>query len=94
MTWEGGQALAQFNFRGAGAFGEEVSLTGRYFTAEKALAANLINRVTPAGQVMETAEAIAAIRRCRFALEFGLGVGFWIAMRRRLHFNKHRCACT
>jgi enoyl-CoA hydratase/carnithine racemase len=40
---------AQFHFRGAGAFGDEVSLTGRYFTAEEALAANVINRVAPTG---------------------------------------------
>src|ERR1700722_2262995 len=50
---------AQFHFRGAGAFGDEVSLTGRYFTAEEALAANLINRVAPKDTVMETARMLA-----------------------------------
>ena len=56
---------AQFHFRGAGAFGDEVSLTGRYFTAEEALAANLINRVAAKDKLMETAlqfaQAMAAV---------------------------------
>ncbi|MGE4046570.1 MAG: enoyl-CoA hydratase/isomerase family protein, partial [Acetobacteraceae bacterium] len=47
---------AQFHFSGAGAFGDEIALTGRYFTAEEALAANIINRVTPKGKVMEVAQ--------------------------------------
>ncbi|MBS0642442.1 MAG: enoyl-CoA hydratase/isomerase family protein [Acetobacteraceae bacterium] len=50
---------AQFHFRGAGAFGDEVSLTGRYFTAEEAHAANVINRVAPKDKVMEVAQAMA-----------------------------------
>jgi enoyl-CoA hydratase/carnithine racemase len=50
---------AQFHFRGAGAFGDEISLTGRYFTAEEALAANLINRVAPKGKVMQGALTLA-----------------------------------
>ena len=50
---------AQFHFRGAGAFGDEVALTGRYFTAEEALAANLINRVTRKDNLMETAVTLA-----------------------------------
>ncbi len=50
---------AQFHFRGAGAFGDEVSLTGRYFTAEEALAANVINRVAAKGTVMEAALTLA-----------------------------------
>jgi enoyl-CoA hydratase/carnithine racemase len=50
---------AQFHFRGAGAFGDEVSLTGRYFTAEEALAANLINRVAAKDKLMETALTLA-----------------------------------
>ena len=60
----GSRHWAQFHFRGAGAFGDEVSLTGRYFTAEEALAANVINRVAPKGRHMdvarELAEAVAA----------------------------------
>jgi len=55
---------AQFHFRGAGAFGDEIALTGRYFTAEEALAANIINRVAPKGKHMDVAwqlaEAVAA----------------------------------
>src|ERR1700749_485833 len=54
---------AQLLFR-SGAFADEIALTGRYFTAEEALAANLINRVAPTGAVMavaqELAEAVAA----------------------------------
>src|ERR1041384_7712157 len=34
----GARHWAQFHFRGAGAFGDEVSLTGRYFTPEEAMA--------------------------------------------------------
>ncbi len=50
---------AQFHFRGAGAFGDEVALTGRYFTAEEALAANIINRVAPKGTVLDAARLLA-----------------------------------
>lgn len=50
---------AQFHFRGAGAFGDEIALTGRYFTAEEAHAANLINRVAPKDKVMEVAHQLA-----------------------------------
>ncbi len=50
---------AQFHFRGAGAFGDEIALTGRYFTAEEALAANVINRVAPKGRHMDVAMELA-----------------------------------
>jgi enoyl-CoA hydratase/carnithine racemase len=54
---------AQLHFR-SGAFADEIALTGRYFTAEEALAANLINRIAPSGKFMEAAfelaEAVAA----------------------------------
>ncbi len=56
----GSRQWAQFHFRGAGAFGDEVALTGRYFTAEEALAANVINRVAPAGTHMQAAYEMAA----------------------------------
>jgi enoyl-CoA hydratase/carnithine racemase len=46
--------------RGAGAFGDEIALTGRQFTAEEALAANCINRVAPKGQHMAVAHELAA----------------------------------
>ena len=47
------------HFRGAGAFGTEVALTGRFFTAEEALGAGLINRVAPAGTHMDAARELA-----------------------------------
>src|SRR6266851_10204 len=47
------------HFRGAGAFGTEVALTGRFFTAEEALAAGLINRVATAGTHMDAARELA-----------------------------------
>lgn len=50
---------AQFHFRGAGAFGDEVALTGRYFTAEEALSANVINRVAPKDKTLEVALGLA-----------------------------------
>jgi enoyl-CoA hydratase/carnithine racemase len=56
----GARHWAQFHFRGAGAFGDEVSLTGRFFTAEEALAANIINRVAPQGTHMAVARELAA----------------------------------
>ncbi len=48
------------DLKNAGAFGTEVTLTGRYFTAEEALAANVINRVTPEGQYLAVARELAA----------------------------------
>ncbi len=45
--------------RGASAFATEVALTGRFFTAEEAAAAGLINRVAPTGQHLETALTLA-----------------------------------
>ena len=60
----GAKYWALLDHRGAGAFALEVSLTGRFFTAEEALAAGLINRVAPEGKMMdvamELAEAVAA----------------------------------
>ncbi len=51
---------ALLNFRGAAAFGTEVSLTGRYFSAEEALQAGIINRVAPPGKLMEVAHELAS----------------------------------
>jgi enoyl-CoA hydratase/carnithine racemase len=48
------------NFRGGAAFATEVALTGRFFTAEEALAAGLINRVAPEGQHLVVARKLAA----------------------------------
>jgi enoyl-CoA hydratase/carnithine racemase len=46
-------------FRGGGALATEVALTGRFFTAEEALAAGLINRVAPQGKYLEVARELA-----------------------------------
>src|SRR4029077_4978349 len=48
------------NFRGPAAFATEVTLTGRFFTAEEALAAGIINRVAPEGRHLEVAYELAA----------------------------------
>lgn len=47
------------NYRGGAAFGTEVALTGRFFTAEECLAAGLINRVAPKGKYLEVANELA-----------------------------------
>jgi enoyl-CoA hydratase/carnithine racemase len=47
------------NFRGAAAFATEVTLTGRFFTAEEAFAAGIINRVAPEGRHLEVAYDLA-----------------------------------
>lgn len=44
--------------RGAGAFGNEVALTGRFFTAEEALAAGIINRVAATGESLAVAQEL------------------------------------
>ena len=51
---------ALFHFRGAGAFGDEITLTGRFFTAEEAFAAGLVNRLAPEGRHLEVARELAA----------------------------------
>ena len=50
---------ALFQYRAAGAFGDEVAMTGRFFTAEEAFDARLINRVAPEGQHIEVAKELA-----------------------------------
>jgi enoyl-CoA hydratase/carnithine racemase len=55
----GAKYWAMLNFRGGGAFATDVSLTGRFFTAEEAKAAGIIERVAPTGELMETARALA-----------------------------------
>jgi len=55
----GAKYWGMMHFRGAGAFGTEVALTGRFFTAEEALAAGVINRVAPAGTYLDAARALA-----------------------------------
>jgi enoyl-CoA hydratase/carnithine racemase len=56
----GSKYWALLNFRGAAAFAAEVSLTGRFFSAEEALAAGIINRVAPAGHHLDVARELAA----------------------------------
>src|SRR5207244_12094956 len=44
----------------AAAFATEVALTGRFFTAEEAFAAGVINRIAPEGRHLEVAYQLAA----------------------------------
>ena len=48
------------NQRGGGAFATEVALTGRFFSAEECLQANLINRIAPKGKMLDVAKELAA----------------------------------
>jgi len=54
-----GKYWGLMHFRGGGAFTMEAALTGRFFTAEEALQANLINRVAPKGKHLEMACQLA-----------------------------------
>ena len=60
----GAKYWALLDFRGAAAFGTEMALTGRFFTAEEAMENRIINRLAPEGQHMvvarELARAVAA----------------------------------
>ncbi len=56
----GAKYWALLNFRGAGAFATDVALTGRFFTAEEALNAGVIDRVAPRGTFMQAARDMAA----------------------------------
>ena len=46
-------------YRGGAAFGTEMALTGRFFTAEEALEARLVNRLAPKGTHLDVARALA-----------------------------------
>lgn len=46
-------------FRGHGSFATEVSMTGRFFTAEEAAAAGVVDRLAPAGGGMDVALELA-----------------------------------
>lgn len=50
---------ALFQYRSAGAFGDEVALTGRFFTAEEAAKAGLVNRLAPEGKHLDVARELA-----------------------------------
>jgi len=55
----GARYWALLNFRGAGSFGVEVVLTGRYFTAEEGLEHGVFDRVAPKGQHLAVARELA-----------------------------------
>jgi len=50
---------ALLDFRGAGSFATEVTITGRFFTAEEAQVAGIVDRVVPAGQGLAVARELA-----------------------------------
>jgi enoyl-CoA hydratase/carnithine racemase len=50
---------ALLNFRGAGSFATDVTITGRFFTAEEALAAGVVDRVAAKGKHLQQAYALA-----------------------------------
>jgi enoyl-CoA hydratase/carnithine racemase len=56
----GSRYWALLHFRGAGAFGDELAVTGRFFSAQEALQHNIINKVVPDGQHLEAALEYAA----------------------------------
>jgi enoyl-CoA hydratase/carnithine racemase len=55
----GAKYWALLNFRGGGSLAVKVSLTGEFFTAEQALAVNIIDQVTPKGEHVAAAQALA-----------------------------------
>jgi enoyl-CoA hydratase/carnithine racemase len=50
---------ALLNFRGAGSFATEVTITGRFFSAEEAHAAGIVDCVAPAGEGLQQAYGLA-----------------------------------
>lgn len=74
----GAKYWALLNFRGGGSFATQVTLTGRFFTAEEALKVNLIDEVAPKGQHVVAAQALAAT----IAKNPPLGVRHAVQMRR------------
>jgi enoyl-CoA hydratase/carnithine racemase len=55
-----GKYMNLLAYRGLGSFATEITLTGRFFTAEEALAAGVIDRVAPTGKHIEVARELAA----------------------------------
>lgn len=55
----GSRYWALLNLRGRGSFATEATLTGRFFTAEEALAAGVVDRVAPPGQYLVQANELA-----------------------------------
>jgi enoyl-CoA hydratase/carnithine racemase len=56
----GARYWALMHFRGVGALAEEAALTGRFFSAEEAFAAGLVNRLAAEGRHLEAARELAA----------------------------------
>ena len=50
---------ALFQYRAAAAFGDEIALTGRFFTAEEAFEAGIINRLAPPDKHLDVARELA-----------------------------------
>src|SRR5579863_4733041 len=55
----GAKYWALLNFRGGGSLAVQVSLTGRFFTAEEALRVNIIDQVAPQGEYLAAAQELA-----------------------------------
>ncbi len=55
-----GKYMNLLAYRGLGSFATEVTLTGRFFTAEEAHAAGVVDRVAPKGQYLDVARELAA----------------------------------
>jgi enoyl-CoA hydratase/carnithine racemase len=55
----GAKYWALLNFRGGGSLAVQVSLTGRFFTAEEALRVNVIDHVAPKGEYLAVARELA-----------------------------------
>ena len=72
---------ALLNFRGAGNFATEAALTGRFFTAEEALAAGVIDRVAPRASTwrrpMRWRSRSPPTRRSACARRCAPGAGTW-----------------
>jgi len=74
----GAKYWALLHFRGGGSLATQVSLTGRFFTAEEAKAVNVIDDVAPKGEYLALAQALAA----RIAANPPLGVRHTVQLRR------------
>ena len=57
----GSRYWALLQYRGAGAFADEVALTGRYFTGQEASDAGILTRVVPEGAQLEQATELARL---------------------------------
>ena len=74
----GAKYWALLNFRGGGSLAMRVSLTGQFFTAGEALKVNIIDAVTPKGEHIAQAQAIAR----EIARNPPLGVRHTVQLRR------------